>query len=540
MSSASFIQSKVVPFPPVLNKLVTLGQWKPTSIPGCVFWLDANDQATMVLSGSNLNTWVSKGTASCSTTNTSNTAFYTKYLGYPAIFFNSNALLTTNAINVVSASGTTWITCSTNLAPISASLPDAALVLGTSGANGAERAIRYDPPLAATMYSINTGTGRGANGFNANGTRGFVDTASYFAAYQNGTQVTSNTTAVTFQAGTTQNLLLGQWNLGYLYGYINECIIYNTALTLSQYQQVESYLSYKWGFQSSLPNGFTLPQKSNTGIYIFPPVFQYPSVPTPKVITMSRFLPTTITNLVGWYDAADSTQVVVSGSAVTQWKDKSGQGNNTTSASGSPQYNQALLNKKPGITFNGSSSYFAIPKIISDDWSLFIVLTTTQTGPGAGGQWWAGAGIFDAEVGGTIADFGTSLYGSTFATGVGNPPSSDNTIFSGVSINTGAGFICEFTRVSSSGYFENFVNGSSQGSTTGGTGARSAPTRIIIGALQTLATFFSGTIFEIVVYSSYISQGQRQSVEGYLAWKWGLTGQLPGNHPYKLFPPPPS
>jgi hypothetical protein len=28
-------------------------------------------------------------------------------------------------------------------------------------------------------------------------------------------------------------------------------------------------------------------------------------------------------------------------------------------------------------------------------------------------------------------------------------------------------------------------------------------------------------------------------VEGYLAWKWGLQGNLPPNHPYKLFPPSP-
>ena len=29
----------------------------------------------------------------------------------------------------------------------------------------------------------------------------------------------------------------------------------------------------------------------------------------------------------------------------------------------------------------------------------------------------------------------------------------------------------------------------------------------------------------------------RQQTEGYLAWKWGLQGNLPSNHPYKNNPP---
>ena len=132
------------------------------------------------------------------------------------------------------------------------------------------------------------------------------------------------------------------------------------------------------------------------------------------------------------------------------------------------------------------------------------------------------------------------MYQSKFAAGVGNPPTGDSTVLSTTNINTGAGFLCEFTRISSTGYFENFVNGATQGSATGGTGARTTPTRITIGALQTLATYFNGNIYEIVVYASYLSQVQRQTVEGYLAWKWGLVSQLPANHPYKLFPPPPA
>lgn len=518
MSSASFIQSKVVPFPPVLNKLVTLGQWKPTSIPGCVFWLDANDQATMVLSGSNLNTWVSKGTASCSTTNTSNTAFYTNYLGYPAIFFNSNALLTTNAINVASASGTTWFTCSTNLAPITPSLTDASLVLGTSGANGAERAIRYDPPIAATIYSINTGVLRQATGCNANGTRGFVDTASYFAAYQNGTQVASNTTAVTFQSGTTQNLLLGQWASGYLYGYINECIIYNTALTLSQYQQVESYLSYKWGFQSSLPNGFTLPQNSNTGIYIFPPVFQYPLVPTPKIITMSRFAPTSFQNIRLWLDASDRSSLILNSSnLVSAWADRSGT-NNTPTIVVAPTYLSNTVGKKGTLLFNTAQVTAALTAVGTGDfclaavWKPYTIGTQTVLGIGANGTGSIGMGFNANKY--NLYEFGgsESAYNTTTV----------NQYVVEVGIRTSSELLVT-------------LNGSNGTSATGNLNNTSGT--IYIGG----AGFsISGEIGEIIVYNNTISTPQRQTLEGYLAWKWGLTAQLPGNHPYKLFPPPPS
>ena len=41
----------------------------------------------------------------------------------------------------------------------------------------------------------------------------------------------------------------------YWVGYINEVIVYNTALTTTQRQQIEGYLAWKWGLQASLPSG---------------------------------------------------------------------------------------------------------------------------------------------------------------------------------------------------------------------------------------------------------------------------------------------
>jgi hypothetical protein len=40
-------------------------------------------------------------------------------------------------------------------------------------------------------------------------------------------------------------------------------------------------------------------------------------------------------------------------------------------------------------------------------------------------------------------------------------------------------------------------------------------------------------VAEVLVYNTTASSDDRQKVEGYLAWKWGLQGNLPGGHPYK-------
>jgi hypothetical protein len=42
-----------------------------------------------------------------------------------------------------------------------------------------------------------------------------------------------------------------------------------------------------------------------------------------------------------------------------------------------------------------------------------------------------------------------------------------------------------------------------------------------------------GAIMEVVITQTDNSVATRQKIEGYLAWKWGLEGNLPSGHPYK-------
>jgi hypothetical protein len=52
---------------------------------------------------------------------------------------------------------------------------------------------------------------------------------------------------------------------------------------------------------------------------------------------------------------------------------------------------------------------------------------------------------------------------------------------------------------------------------------------IISGSTQNLG--------EWIYYDSALTTAQAQQVEGYLAWKWGVTNDLPINHPFKNIPP---
>ena len=42
---------------------------------------------------------------------------------------------------------------------------------------------------------------------------------------------------------------------------------------------------------------------------------------------------------------------------------------------------------------------------------------------------------------------------------------------------------------------------------------------------------------EMLHFNKSLNTTERQQVEGYLAWKWGLNGNLPSTHPYSKFAP---
>jgi hypothetical protein len=81
-----------------------------------------------------------------------------------------------------------------------------------------------------------------------------------------------------------------------------------------------------------------------------------------------------------------------------------------------------------------------------------------------------------------------------------------------------------------------YFNGTLHFSTTTNTVATgSVP---IIGRSTGGGSFFlNGDIAEVIYYDSFLSQSDREKVEGYLAHKWAQTALLDSGHPYKTNPP---
>lgn len=75
--------------------------------------------------------------------------------------------------------------------------------------------------------------------------------------------------------------------------------------------------------------------------------------------------------------------------------------------------------------------------------------------------------------------------------------------------------------------------------TTGNVGAGSpAGDKLVVGSLQDESGWFlSGKIAALMVLSSAVTQAQEDQLFGWAAWKYGLTANLPGGHPYKSAAP---
>ena len=56
-------------------------------------------------------------------------------------------------------------------------------------------------------------------------------------------------------------------------------------------------------------------------------------------------------------------------------------------------------------------------------------------------------------------------------------------------------------------------------------------------AIDKVGESFDGQIAEVLVFDKEVNLVNRQKIEGYLAHKWGLNGQLPNLHPYRVDPP---
>ncbi len=247
--------------------------------------------------------------------------------------------------------------------------------------------------------------------------------------------------------------------------------------------------------------------------------------PTP----IGSFVPSDIANLQLWL-AADAITGVSDGGTVSNWKDSSANGRNTTGVyATAPTYKASLLNGSPAIKFSGAGG-LTLPAFAYCYPNGAIFMVVAQNGTGAGSRFFnidtnpetieyrwrdnASAGLW---MGSYWFNTGTTV-GAIETTG---------DIIETVFASGGTNEIRNFTSAATDNL--RTVSGITHPTTT--------PGEVTIGGSVYHSEKANIYISEIICYNSALTSDNRQKIEGYLAGKYGLQTNLPTAHPYKSLIP---
>ena len=252
--------------------------------------------------------------------------------------------------------------------------------------------------------------------------------------------------------------------------------------------------------------------------------------------SFTQWTPALITTAL-WLDANDASTITQSSSLVSQVNDKSGNARHATSSSGNrPTYAATGFNSRPTLVFNGGQ------------WLLADSLASVLSGDDAPFTWFVAGRVESNSANYGLISLASSTDGNNHHTfdilsGKGRFARRGNsTTDSVVAGTTDIGLIdFVFSGVFTGTTASLFVNGSSYVSGTLDSTAPVGINQFSIGVRRRNVNdiFCVGDISEVIVLNSAASINTRQQTEGYLAHKWGLTANLPADHPYKVNPPAP-
>ena len=501
------------PFPnaPRVATLINNPVFSPTQISGCYLWLDAADSGQIVLfpGTSNISRWLDKSSNAFHATAAGNPT----YSGSRIQFNGTTSYLSNLSYSLNLSQRSIFIVMSensrTNVAGVFSHIPNPRTGNDYSTTNG----LSIETTNGLYFYGNNGGYASAIGNATLLALGIYNDTMSgtQGSSFFNGSN-TSNRTA-NYTAGTCAGYVLGARWLGalggpYLNGNINEIIVYNSPVSTSQRQQIEGYLAWKWQLTGSLIN--TQPYKAP----LLAP-FSYGV----RRATQNSWIPLNITNSVLWLDAKSPSSIVPSsGGTMTSITDKSAEGKSITIT------NTVIYTANTAIVFtdiNGRLNLAGMPAAPYD----YIFVGTANS---SSATW---RSMLRTESGTGTLPF--LLQSGTNNAGMWN----------------GAAFY-QFGSLTQSPNEKAMFYGSMAANRTitaskNGTLALTSATPAGDGSILTTVGNNSsasqpyGQLHELIIYSITLSFFQRQQVEGYLAWKWGLQGNLPSNHPYKLFPPSP-
>ena len=463
--------------------------FNPEQIPGVQMWLDGADpNGTGLQPSSVINTWADKSGKGNNGTG----------VGSPTYTAGGIAL---NGTQYYTTTYTAAPTTETAFIVFKAAYPGlniSVFPIADNNVTGSRRIVYNNSNLSLqSSPSTNALTGTTSISANTQYIYDYIYTAGATStSFVNGIQDVTNTSSLVFSgAGVTW---IGYANTGaYMNGTISEIIIFNSSLSTFQRQTVEGYLSWKWGLQTTLP--VTHPY--------------YSAAPTAYFAT--AFVPKQIPGLQMWLDAADplATGTAPAASSVTTWSDKSGNARNATGVAG-PTYVSG-----GGISFNGTSQYYTTTySAVPTTETVFIVFKASNTP------------VFPIADN-NVADSRRIVYNNNLSLQA-NPSTNRLTGTTTVAANTQTIYDYIYT---SGGTSTSFVNGTQD--VTNATSLAFSGAGVTWIAYANSGAYMNGTIYEIIIYNTSLTTQQRQTVEGYLAWKWSLQTTLPSTHPFRYIAP---
>ena len=250
----------------------------------------------------------------------------------------------------------------------------------------------------------------------------------------------------------------------------------------------------------------------------------------------TAWTPAQLSGLALWLDAADVNTITLNGANVSQWNDKSGNNRNVsqTTASRQPAFVANSLNNNPIIAFDGTDDTLVNPgaALIRNVGGASIILVGRRRTDVA-------SEATAVMIPTSAATRATILWRGVFAGNTGVGTGGRRLVTDSFQALGTQPYTSNYEVVISRFDYANadlrlFQNGTQTGQRafqTAGITENDAG-GLFVGANTVGSSTINLDLAEIIIVHSALSTEQRQLLEGYLAWKWGLVHNLPSNHPY--------
>jgi hypothetical protein len=258
-------------------------------------------------------------------------------------------------------------------------------------------------------------------------------------------------------------------------------------------------------------------------------VLSHYSPPITSSSPTASFVPTQIAGCALWLDAADSATVTTAGTNVTGWTDKTAGYTSTVFNSPGTQYVPNAIGSLPVIRIGATAAYFTFGNINNIGTNEFNIFAVFKASPITGVNSIVGKGSATT----TGWWFGFNVSGSALQTQY-NSGNITYTNTAGLQNYIIASSMNPRTSVPT-----HYYNGSSIGTGTANSTNVTNTSNLIVGSQDNNFRVTNTDFAEIIMYIGAISTAQREQIEGYLAWKWGLAQSLPISHPYSYYSNPP-